>query len=172
VVTLEEDANAPFDPAHPDDRVTDWNGSPAEYRPGPAGLCWHNAREVARSAPDEYLYAEGIAWNHDEWSGHAWVVRKSDCAVIECTSGYHTSKRYRGICLEVVDVENFIDGQPLVDGKTCRELWHTTNADGSIRSEAPGVLAILVAEARAHRLDLTVWWRQQNQWLDRGKCCR
>jgi hypothetical protein len=168
-LSYQDEAEAPFDPAHPDERISEW-GPPVECRAGPAGLCWHNARQIAGSPPDEFLYAEGLAFNRGEWSGHAWVVRKSDGEVIECTAGYDTSTRYRGICLEIAEVEAFIDGRPLVNGHTCRQRWHTTNPDGSVRSEAPGVIAILAEEVHMQQRDIFEWHKEQTSWLDRSKC--
>lgn len=168
-VSYQDDAEAPFDRAYPDDRISEW-GPPAECQPGPAGLCWHNARQLAGSAPDEFLYAEGLAFNQGEWSGHAWCVRKSDGEVVECTGGYETSTAYRGICLEIDEVEAFIDQRPVVDGQTCRQRWHTTNPDGSVRSEAPGVIAILAEEVHMQKRDIFEWQKELTSWLDRSSC--
>ena len=164
----EDEAEAPFDPDHPDPRVTQW-GPPSESRPGPAGLCWHNARALAGSAPDEYFYAEGLALNCGEWSSHAWVVRKSTGEVIECTSGYQTTTCYRGICLEIGEVEACVDGRALVNGKTCRERWRTFHPDGSLRSEAPGVITILAEEIVNKRIDFVDWNEEQKSWLGRNR---
>ncbi len=138
--------------------------------PGPAGLCWHNARALAGLAPDEYFYAEGLALNCGEWSSHAWVVRKSTGEVIECTSGYQTTTCYRGICLEIGDVEAFMDGRALVNGQTCRERWRTFHSDGSLRSEAPGVITILAEEIVNKRIDFLDWYEEQKSWLGRNRC--
>lgn len=114
------------------------------------------------------LLLEGLAFNHGEWSGHGWVVRKSDGQVVECTDGYETSSAYRGICLEVAEVEEFIDGRPLVKGRSCRERWRTTYPDGSTRSEAPGVITILAEEVIEQGSDMFEWHRELSRWLDRG----
>lgn len=163
----QDEAEAPFDPNYSEGRISEW-GSPVECALGPAGLCWENARKVARTAPEHYLYAEGLAFNHGEWSGHGWVIRKSDGQVVECTDGYDTSTRYRGICWEVVEVEQFIDNRPLVDGRTCRERWRTRNGDGSGRSEAPGVMWILAEELVVQRRDPFEFIEEQTSWLNRG----
>jgi hypothetical protein len=137
---------------------------------GPAGLCWDNAWKLAGSAPDQYLYAEGLAFNHGEWSGHGWVVRKSDAQVVECTNGYDSSTRYRGICFEISEVEEFIESRPLVDGQTSRQRWHTENPDGSVRSEAPGVMTNLAEELIGQHRDAFEFCEEQQGWLDRGRC--
>lgn len=166
-MSYQAEAEAPFDPTYPDDRITEW-GPAAEHRRGVPGLCWQNARDVAGAASDLYFYAEGLAFNHGEWSGHGWVVRKSDGQVVECTDGYETSSAYRGICLEVAEVEEFIDGRPLVKGRSCRERWRTTYPDGSTRSEAPGVITILAEEVIEQGSDMFEWHRELSRWLDRG----
>ncbi|HUP86073.1 MAG TPA: hypothetical protein VM143_10440 [Acidimicrobiales bacterium] len=82
--------------------------------------------------------------------------------------GYNTSTRHRGICWEVNEVEQFIDGRPLVDGRACRDRWRTRNSDGSARSEAPGVIWILAEELVVQRRDLFEYIEEQKTWLSRG----
>jgi hypothetical protein len=167
--SYQDEAEAPFDPAFPDERIREW-GAPVECIPGSAGLCWHNARSVAGATPDHYLYAEGLALNGGEWSLHAWVVRKLDGEAVECTNGYDTSSKYRGICFEIAEVEEFIDKRSLVDGQTCRQRWRTHYPDGSLRSEAPGVFVILAEEVHVQHRDILEWHQEQSSWLDRGRC--
>lgn len=168
--SYQEDAEFIFRPEENDSRVKDW-GPPAEYQPAPGGLCWHNARGVARENPEMYLYAEGLVFIGGEWVGHGWVVRKTDGAVIECTEDYGAATKYRGICLEIDFVDDFIDGRPSrEDGKTCWERWDTTYDDGSTRSKAPSLTAILAEEANAGVLHATEWWKALHALLDTSAC--
>jgi hypothetical protein len=164
--SYEDEAEAPFDPKFPRDGVFEWEG-PADVFPGPVGLCWDNARAFVRAAPDEYLYAEGFAWVQDDRPTHGWAVRRSDGAVVECTKGYATTTRYRGMCFEIADVEKLIDNRPLVDGRTCRERWRTKHPDGSTRSEAPGVFAILAEEYTEQGRCWKDFLDEQTEWLGR-----
>ena len=163
----EDEAEAPFDPAIliPGSR----SGVRRRSRvPDPPDCAARRTRSPG-SAPDEYFYAEGLARNCGEWSSHAWVVRKSTGEVIECTSGYQTTTCYRGICLEIGEVEACVDGRALVNGKTCRERWRTFHPDGSLRSEAPGVITILAEEIVNKRIDFVDWNEEQKSWLGRNR---
>jgi hypothetical protein len=154
----EHTANGVFMVDRLDSYLTVWH-APAESHPFPAGLCWENARSFAAQNPAEYLYAEGIAFNRGSWSGHGWVVRRSDSEVIECTEGYETTEEYRGIAYEVDLVNLFIDLRPVHEGKTCREQWLTYEPDGvTIRSQAPGMFWILDRELFSEQIDIAEWW--------------
>lgn len=164
----QDEAESPFLPGA-DDRIREW-GPATHLDLRRAGVCWHNAREAALSAPDDYLFAEGIAFNGGEWSGHGWVVRKCDCEVVECTTGYETSTKYRGVCFEIADVEAFIDQPSAAGGLSRREQWRKLDAGGSVLSEAPGVLTILAYEYVNQGVYWLDYWEERKRWLNSGKC--
>ena len=114
------------------------------------------------------MYAEGLAFIRGEWQGHGWVVRRADGEVVECTDGFGDATQYRGICLEVADVDAFIDGRPLVDGLTLRERMRNYDADENIISEAPGVVAILAEEYACRGLSPSEYLAEVDSWLDRA----
>lgn len=165
----QDEADSAFLEDPVDRRVREW-GPAMTCDLRTAGLCWHNARELARSAPGEYLFAEGLAFNHGEWSGHGWVVRKSDHEVVECTTGYETSMRYRGVCFEIADVDAFIDRPSGAGGLSRRDQWRKTDALGTVTAEAPGVITILAYEYVNQIVDWKEYWAQREQWLNAGKC--
>lgn len=165
----EDEAEAPFLESEQDPRVCEWN-APKHLSLGPAGFGWHNAREVARSGPDEYLVAEGLAFNRGEWSGHRWVVRKVDGDVVECTMGYETSTRYRGVCFELSAVDAFLDRPSAGGGPSRREQWRKTDADGAIVSEASGVITILAYEYVNQNVYWLDFWNERERWLNGGAC--
>jgi hypothetical protein len=165
----QDEADEPFLEERPDARVREW-GPATRLDLRPAGFCWHNAREVARSASDRYYFAEGLAFNGGGWSGHGWVVRKSDCEVVECTTGYETSTRYRGICFEIADVEAFIDQPPTAGGPSRREQWRKKDVSGAVVSEAPGVITILAYEYVNQGAHWKDYWEDLQRWLNSGRC--
>jgi len=166
-VSYGEEAESWFDPGRPDPRIREW-GPAVEFRRGQPGFCWHNARQLARSAPSEFVYAEGVAFIYGEWQGHGWVVRRANGEVVECTAGFGAAERYRGICLEIADVEAFIDSRPLVDGLTLRQRMRNYDATGDLISEAPGVLAILAEERVCRGRIESDYLAEGSTWLDSG----
>jgi hypothetical protein len=165
----QDEADAPFLEEEQDARVCEW-GPPKDFSLGPAGLCWHNAREVARSAPDEYLVAEGLAFNRGEWSGHGWAVRRSDGAVVECTTGYQTATRYRGVCFELTEVDAFLDRPSAAGGPTRREQWRKVDQDGAVYAEAPGVITVLAYEFVNQNVYWLDFWNERERWLNSTSC--
>jgi hypothetical protein len=114
--------------------IRSW-GSPQNCRPGPVGLCWHNARSVVATEPERFAYAEGLV-DRNGWGQHGWAVDRTAGAVEEVTSSYEQATRYRGLVLDIVKVDEWL-------GEERRARWSNgRDLDDPSATPPPGAIWI------------------------------
>jgi hypothetical protein len=139
--------------------IKSW-GSPESCRPGPVGLCWHNARSIAVAEPDRLAYVEGIVARRG-WEQHGWIVDRSTGAVEEVTSGYEHATRYRGLALDVVKVDEWL-------GEERRARWSNgVDIDDPSAARPPGAIWIALYEFYEGRIKQAEFSRTLRQLMTR-----
>jgi hypothetical protein len=131
--------------------IKSW-GAPENCRPGPVGLCWHNARAIAAAEPDRLAYVEGIV-DRNGWGQHGWTLDRTTGSVEEVTSGYEQATRYRGLVLDVVKVDEWL-------GEERRARWSNDRdlGDPSV-ARPPGAIWIALYEFYEGRIKAAEFYR-------------